>query len=288
MTVAVVTDSAAALPAALVDRHQIGVVPLHLMVDGVVHLEGEQPADTFDGTHEVTTSGPAPGQFASTIAERADADGAVVLTLARAMSSTYQSAVLGAEGLAVPVRVVDTGTAAGAEALVVLAASAAAAGGEDLDGVEAAARSAIEQVNLVATVPSLDHLVRSGRVPELAGMAGRWLNVVPLFEFRDGRARPLRPAFTREAAIDRMLARWRRSRTDASELHVAAMHASAEDEAQLLLDRVAAEVTPVTAFVGEFNAVMVTHTGPGLLGLAWRWKPVESIARSRRADVTER
>jgi DegV family protein with EDD domain len=281
VSVTIVTDSAAAPPAALVERHGIAVVPLQLTVDGVAYLEGEQPDDIFDGFHDISTSGPAPGQWAAAISERASDEGVVVLTIASAMSSTYQAAVLGAEGHDVPVRVIDTGTAAGAEALVVLAATSAAAEGQDLDAVAAAARVAATQVRLVATVPSLDHLVRSGRVPEVAGLAGRWLNVSPLFEFRDGTARALRPALSRHAAVERMVSRLHRNRTEGAQLHVAAIHSQAEQEARLLLERASTGAAPVTALVGEFNAVMVTHTGPGLLGLAWRWEPVPADADRR-------
>ena len=80
----------------------------------------------------------------------------------------------------------DTSTAAGAQALVVLAAARAAEDGGSLDQVEAAAKKAIDAVRLVAMVSDLDHLVRSGRVPEIAGWAGRRLGIRPLFEFRDG------------------------------------------------------------------------------------------------------
>ena len=34
------------------------------------------------------------------------------------------------------------------------------------------------------------------------------------------------------------------------------------------------EIEPATAFVGSFGTVMVVHTGPGLVGLAWRWEPL--------------
>ena len=40
-----------------------------------------------------------------------------------------------------------------------------------------------------------------------------------------------------------------------------------------LLARVCEEVDPATAFLGEFGTVMVAHTGPGVVGLAWRWEP---------------
>jgi hypothetical protein len=59
-------------------------------------------------------------------------------------------------------------------------------------------------------------------------------------------------------------------------LHVAALHAQAEPAAESLLARVCEEVVPATSFVGPFGTVMVVHTGPGLVGLAWRW---ESVSR---------
>ena len=67
-------------------------------------------------------------------------------------------------------------------------------------------REVIERVRLVATIPSLDHLVRSGRVPGIAGWAGTTLGINPLFEFRGGAVRRLRPALSREAALDRIVA----------------------------------------------------------------------------------
>src|SRR5262249_60796304 len=126
-------------------------------------------------THNaISTSGPTPGEFERAIKERQQLtdDGVVVCTIASTMSSTYESAVVGARAAGGPVRVVDTTTAAGAQALVVLAAQTVAAGGGDLDAVEAAARRAISEVGLVATVADLDHLVRSGRVPRISRWRG--------------------------------------------------------------------------------------------------------------------
>jgi DegV family protein with EDD domain len=275
MPVSVVTDSAAALPRALARDHGIAVVPMWLTIDGTSVHEGEMPLDELLTHSDVKTSGPSPGEFEATIArclEHGD-DGVVVLTIASAMSGTYEAAVLGAQAAGGPVRVVDTKTAAGAQALVVLSAAAAAERGGSLDAVVGAALTAIPQMRLAATVPTLEHLVRGGRVPNIAGWAGRRLGIAPLFEFRDGRAHPLRPALGMTAAYDRILARWRRDRIPDARLHVAALHAEAPVEAEHLLDRVRAEAEPATAFVGEFGSVMVAHTGPGLVGLAWRWEP---------------
>lgn len=278
MTVAVVTDSAAALPAELANELDVTVVPLLLRVGGVEHRDGDLPLDELlprlDGG--VSTSGPTPEQLSAAIEKRMTTDGVVVLTIASTMSSTHRAAVLAGEAVAAdapgPVRVVDTATAAGAQGLVVVHAARAAARGATIDGVEAAARAAIARVELVATVDSLDRLVASGRVPGLAGRAGRLLNVNPLFRFHDGKVSSLRPAFTRDAALQRILARWRRTRDERSRLHVAALHALDDEAALHLLDEVRATVEPATVFVGSFSSVMVAHTGPGLVGLAWWWE----------------
>jgi DegV family protein with EDD domain len=276
MAVAIVTDSAAALPSELVGARGIEVVPMWLDIGGRSVREDEVTnADVLRG--DVVTSGPTPGDFECAMKEqlRSTDDGVLVLTVASTMSVTYASAVTGAQAAGdANIRVLDTNTAAGAQALVVLAASDAAHAGAPLDEVEAAARRASEQVRLRAALPSLDHLVHSGRVPNIAAWAGRRLGIVPLFEFRAGSAHPVRPARGMPAALDRIVSAWRRDRVDGARLHVVALHADAPDEAQALRDSVCAEAGDAvdTAFVGTFGTVMIAHTGPGLVGLAWRWE----------------
>lgn len=282
MTVAIVTDSAAALPVDLARRHDVTVVPMRLTVDGNEILDGERPLDDLAQEEHVTTSGPTLGDFREAIDKRVHGDGVLVLTIAATMSSTYQEAVLAARSARGSVRVLDTTTAAGGQALVVLAAARAAQSGASLDEVERVARAAIAGIRLVATVPSLDHLVRSGRVPNIAGWAGRRLGINPLFEFRGGGVRRLRPALSPEAALDRIVGLWRRSRVEGSRLHVVALHALAPGEARRLLDRVCAEATPATSFVGEFGSVMLVHTGPGLVGLAWWWEGPADVSSTLR------
>lgn len=276
MRISVITDSAASLPEAMLVPAEVTVVPLELVVGGKPYHDGDLPLDEVVSHigEGVTTSSPPPGRFTKAIEDRLDvADATVVLTISRRMSSTYDAAELAARSVHGRARVVDTETAAGAEGLVVLHAAECAAHGGDVDEVERAARAVIERVRLVATVDSLDHLVASGRVPEIAGRAGRLLNVHPLFEFGRGRVKPLRPALSRDAALERIVGLWRRSIVPNAALHVAALHAHDRDRAEELLAAVRAEAEPATAFVAEFSTVMIAHTGPDLAGLAWWWEP---------------
>jgi fatty acid kinase fatty acid binding subunit len=285
MTVTVVTDSAAALPPDLVARYDIRVVPLVLQVGADRYRDGEISLDElvrrFD--EPISTAAPSPGEFATVIADARRTGPVVTLTVAAGMSSTHDSAKLAAKLVTdndpratesshgTDVAVLDSGTAAGAQGLVVLAAARAAAEGADQDEVVATAEGVAGQVRLAASVADLERLARSGRVPDAARWIGDRLGVRPLFEFRDGRARPLRPAFSADAALDRIVQRCAAGAGRGARLHVTVLHALNPEAAATLAERVRV-LEPVSFLVGPFSPVMVAHTGRGLAGLAWWWE----------------
>jgi fatty acid-binding protein DegV len=96
--------------------------------------------------------------------------------------------------------------------------------------------------------------------------------VNPLFEFGGNRVRPRRPAFSREAALDRIVQACRNEGGEGARLHCVGLHAADEATAQHLLDAATAGHDVAEAFIGSFSPVMVAHTGPGLSGLAWWWE----------------
>jgi DegV family protein with EDD domain len=272
MNIALVTDSAAALPAELREASGVTVVPLQLEVDGKSFPDDETTSGAMAGVR-VTTSAPSPGAFDAAIRHRFEAgsDGVVVLTVAGSMSATYNAARVAAAGFGDRCRVVDTQTAAGGQGLVVLAAASAARTGSELDEVARSAEQVAGRIRLVAMVPRLEHLVRSGRVPAIVGRAGDAFGVHPLFELRAGKVERMRPALSADAALERLFARFARSRVPNARARVSVLHASAPGGAARLQARVEGDPDVAAMFVGAFGPVMETHTGPGLVGLAWWW-----------------
>lgn len=271
MPVTVITDSAAALPAALVEQQNVRVVPLWLHIGEDSFRDGEMPLAELvaRGDEPFSTAAPSPGEFATAMKSAADEGPVVVLTVAATMSSTHDAAMLAARDVGPDVTIIDTQTAAGAQGLVVLAAARAAGSGADLREVLHVAQRAIERVRLVATVPDLTRLARSGRLPEAARRLGARVGAQPLFELRRGKVRPMRPAFSRRAALDRIVDRCAADQRPGL-LHVAVLHALDPVAASGLEERVG-QLGPATCFVGPFSPVMVAHTGAGLAGLAW-WR----------------
>jgi len=280
VTVTIVTDSAAALPADVADRYGVEVVPLWLHIGDDCYRDGEIGLDAvvarFD--ESISTASPSPGEFAVAIAEANRRGPVLVLTVAGDVSASHDAAVMAAKLVGDDdsrpereVAVVDSGTAAGAQALVVLAAARCAAAGGDLAAAIAAAERAARAVRLVAAVADLERLAQSGRVPDAARWLGDRLRVRPIFEFRDARARPLRPAFSAEAACARIVARCAAGASPGARLHVNVLHALDEEAAGLLVDLVG-PLHPETLLVGPFGPAMVAHTGRGVAGLAWWWE----------------
>lgn len=79
-----------------------------------------------------------------------------------------------------------------------------------------------------------------------------------------GRVRPVKAVLSERAAIDYMMATWRKSvPPQPSRLHLAVLHAVNPDPAEQILQRVRAEVEPAEAFVGSMGTTMIVHSGPG-------------------------
>jgi len=287
LSVGVVTDSACSLPGELARENNVTVVPMWLTLGGHQYRDGELEMHEVLGRlgEGLSTSGPSPGELARAAAQADTGDGVVILTISRRMSSSYEAARVASANLdGKKVAVVDTRTAAGAQGLVVLAAARAAERGQPLDAVVGAAERAGAGAKLIATLPSLEYLARGGRVPGAAAWGARWLGLNPVFEFREGKVWPMRPARGRHQAVERILAAWERDRArhgrPGTALHLAALHAMGAAVAEELLAQVSARERPESAFVGSFSPVMVAHTGPGLVGLAWWWEGSDGLGRS--------
>lgn len=277
IVVGVVTDSAASIAPDLANSCKVAIAPLSLDIDGTPCTDDSVGIDEVarlvrEGS-TVKTAAPTPGAFLSAIEEADRGEGVVVITVGGSFSSTGDSARLAAGMTDSRVEVIDSGTAAGAEGLVVLAAARAAIDGAPIEQVIRAAGEVRRRVRLVAEVGDLTYLIRGGRVPSPLGAIGNAVGVRPVFEMRRGTVRPMRPVFSPNAAFDLMVSCWRKSKKRDHRLHVAGLHVGAPEQAERLLDAVCEVVEPATRFSAPFGPAMVAHTGPDLRGLAWWWEP---------------
>ncbi len=272
--VVIVTDSTASLPDDLARSHGIVVVPLHVVVGAEELEEGPEAsqrtvADALRAFHPVSTSRPAPETFAA-VYQSAAADGAtgvVSVHLSAEVSGTYDSAVLGAEQVDLPVTVVDSRQVGLATGFAAVSAAEAAAQGADPEQAAAAARVRAEAATSYFYVDTLEHLRRGGRIGAAAALLGAALAVKPLLTVADGKVEPLEKVRTAAKALARIEELACQAAGDGV-VDVAVQHLGAEERAQALADRLR-ERLPKAADVllREVSAVIGAHVGPGMVAV---------------------
>jgi DegV family protein with EDD domain len=280
--VAVVTDSACDLPEATLEAEGVTVVPLRLILGDETFLDKVTitPAafheKMAEGRLAARTSQPPPADFREVYGALA-AHGAPVLGIhvSGALSGTCSAArtaatSLRADGGMAPVAVLDSRSVSVGQGLVVREAARAARGGGTLAEVVAAAESAAARARLYAAVPSLDTLVKGGRVTSGQRALANALGVVPIITVDGlGRARPGGAArgFPRACVklVEKSLAKTRGlGGTTWGVAHFGAPRL-AESIAGELLDRRPGS----DAFVVEIAPVLAAHTGPGAVAVGF-------------------
>jgi DegV family protein with EDD domain len=273
----IVTDSSSDLPAALVDRHDIEVVPLTIRFGDTEYVDGRDlsPAafwrELQRSEHLPETAAPSAGQFQDAYRRLAasGADGIVAVCLSAELSATYQSAVIAAEAVAgeIPVEVIDSQAVSMAAGLQVLEAARAAEAGADLATTADAARDAVPKTNVIAALDTIEFLRRGGRVGAAQAFFGGLLQVKPLITFENGVVAPAGRVRTRSRALAAIVAKVEKLAPDLAEL--ALVHGGAEDVSDLL-DRLERFVPRQQVIMAGLGPVVGTHAGPGVLGVAYR------------------
>jgi DegV family protein with EDD domain len=273
--IAVVTDSTAYLPPALVASAGISVVPLSVVLGGASGTEGvdvgpAEVARTLAARRTVSTSRPSPSRFASCYREllSGGATGVVSVHLAAGLSGTYGSARIAAENLdGDRIAVVDSGSTAMGLGFAVLAGATAAAAGADLAGVRAAVLAAAARTTTLFCVDSLEHLRRGGRITAAAALVGGALAVKPILSIAAGEIVLREKVRTATRALSR-LADLGAEAAGTAHVDAAVHHLTAPDRAAALVTHLRTRVPHLHALhTIELGPAVAAHVGPNTVGL---------------------
>ncbi|MDP3967865.1 MAG: DegV family protein [Nocardioides sp.] len=276
---ALVTDSSATLPAAVVAERGIAVVPLQVVIAGSVHEEGVDvtPDDLATALGEwrpVSTSRPTPEAMLRTYRRLADegAEEILAVHLSGDVSGTFESAQLAAKESPVPVTCVDSRQIGiGTGFLVLAAADLLDAGGSVAEAAALVERRAA-MVTSLFYVDTLEHLRRGGRVGAAAAFLGSALAVKPILTVEAGRVGPHEKVRTSTRALARLeeLAVEAAGRTGGP-VDVGVSHLASPERAAALAERLTERLGEVLedrdVLVGEVGAALGAHVGPGMVAV---------------------
>jgi len=277
--IAIVTDSTAYIPPNLVQKYNLTVTPQVLIWGEETFRDGVdiQPDEFYARlkTDKVmpTTSQVSIATMKSTFESLVEKGYDVLAILLSAqLSGTIQSAIQAKEMMeksGEKVTFIDSKSTAMALGFQVLAVARAVEDGASLEDAVALAEKARDHSGVYFAVDTLEFLHRGGRIGGAQRFFGTALNMKPVLAVINGRVEAVERIRTKGKALDRVFELVAEQTKGKTPIHVATLHAAAEEEAKALLERATKELDATESIMTTVSPVVGTHAGPGTVGLAY-------------------
>lgn len=273
MSIKIVTDSTCDLPADVIAKYGISVVPLYINIGKQGYLDGvdisrEQFYKNLP-TYPVhpTTAAPSPLKFHSLYDALADEGATEILSIhiSVALSAVIDTARVAAkETKSLPVTVLDSRQLSLGTGFLVESAAELAAQGKTMGEIVNALNDQIKRSHVFAALDTLEFLKRSGRMNGTIAAMGTLLQLKPIVTMYDGKAGAERVR-TRERATQRLLEMLH----DVGNVERIAIVHTHSPERVAELRKQAAHLLPDGEILStDITPVIGAHIGPGAVGFA--------------------
>lgn len=275
MTIKLVADSTCDLPAELLKKYNISIVPVSIHFGTKAFLENVTIGpDTFynkvlqDGIFP-KTSQPSVGEFVAMYRKlAANATEIISAHVGSKLSGTYQSACLAAEQVAEDIKVHVIDSAAGSAGLgwMMIEAQTLIQKGKSATEIRQYLEAKRSDIAIYFALDNLKFAQLSGRVGKLAVFLSSILNIKPIISLNDGvlaandRARSVQNSLRK--IIDLTA-----EKIGDKPVNVGIMHALNPKRAQLLLDMARNRLNVHEYFASDLSISVAVHLGPGTVGL---------------------
>jgi uncharacterized protein len=278
--VAMVTDTSADLPDAVLDRHHIAMVPLQVVFGEStfrdrVELKPEEFYRRLRTSAELpTTSQPAPADFIKAFRDAAhEGEEVVAVLLGSSLSGTFNAAQVAVRTANLAgVHLVDSHSASLGVGLLALRGAELAASGWSGSRIAEELRRVRGQSGMLLTVARYDYLLRSGRISRSKAWLAGVLDVMPILSLdSEGKVVPLERVRGRENVEARVLALLEQRLTPRPRVvRFGVAHADAPDVAQRIRAALVDRYQPRDCLVTLATGVLGTHVGPGAWGVFYQ------------------
>jgi len=278
--VAIVTDSTAYIPKELLSEFHLEIAPLQLIWGEEQFRDGVdiQPVQFYEKLKDAevmpSTSQATPGAFKEIYKELASKGYDIFsIHISSKLSGTLDSAQQAKDMLELEnIELFDSLTSGMALGFQVLTVARAAANGASLKDCVKIAEKAREKTGILFAVKTLEFLHRGGRIGGAQAFLGTMLNLKPILEVRDGKIEAAGKVRTMNKAVDKVIEIMKSKVGEQTPIRIAIQHANALEEAKVLLEKVNQSFPNgdiIEAVIADVSPVIGTHTGPGVVGIAY-------------------
>ena len=276
------TDSCCDLSAEMAAELELEVLPLSLEMSGKTYrnwLDGRDISFTdfyarVRAGETATTSAVSVGDYEEHMRPILESGKDILcICFSSALSATYQSACIAAEGLReefpdAKILVVDSLSASMGQGLLVYLCVMEKRRGADVEALRDYAEATRGKVCHWFTVDDLNHLKRGGRINAATAMFGTMLSIKPVLHVDDqGRLIAVSKARGRKASLLELVDRMAKTAVDPAGQTVFISHGDCEEDARFVADTIRSRFGTTDIRINYVGPVIGNHSGPGTMAL---------------------
>ena len=270
----ILTDSCADLGQPLLDAYGVHFIPLHVLVNGIDHLDSEYPITAlFESVSETgelpKTAAPSVKEFQSFF-ERKDA--VLFIGLSSQLSTTLGNAQLAKDLMGkTDLHLIDSKNLSTGIGLLVLKAVDLMKIGKDTEEIIAEIKATRPKVRTAFVIDTMDYLYKGGRCTALQAIVGSMLQIRPVINVReDGTLGVLdKVRGSRKKALDRLLWGFKKDLPNVDLTRVFVTHSGCMEDAEYLAGELKTLAEIENVHITSAGATIASHCGPNTIGILY-------------------
>lgn len=282
MSIRIIADSTCYLPKEYIDKYNVSIVSLNVLLNGKSYRETDLENDWFykemsKSPSIPTSSQPSIDDFYKAIESQVKEGHDIVgIFLSSDMSGTFSTSNLVKEMILekypnANIIMLDSRSNCMQAGYAILEAAKAAADNKSLDEVVSIAKSVIENSKFIFVPDTLDYLKKGGRIGGAAALFGSLLQIKPILTVTDGKTTVLTKVRTKKKAIDKIIDTVIEQNLKSPIKGLIVHHINCESEGQELANKLQDKLEISNIKIQSIGPIIGLHVGPGSIGVAYHY-----------------
>lgn len=279
MAIKIVTDSTSYIPEEFINKYDISVVSLNVIMNGESIREVDLDNETFyskmeESTEIPSSSQPSPDEIYNTFENIIKEGNSIVgIFISSDMSGTVSSANLIKNMLlekypTAHIEIVDSRSNCMQMGYVAIEAAKAAAAGKSMEEVIDVCTSVINNSRFLFTPDTLDYLKKGGRIGGASALLGTLFQIKPILTVCDGKTTVFTKVRTKKKAVDTLVTTLVNDLQGKELGGVIVHHINCQDEVLSLAAKIKKQLG-VDVQIDTIGPIIGLHVGPGSIGVAY-------------------
>ena len=282
MSIRIIADSTCYLPKEYIDKYNVSIVSLNVLLNGKSYRETDLENDWFykemsKSPSIPTSSQPSIDDFYKAIESQVKEGHDIVgIFLSSDMSGTFSTSNLVKEMILekypnANIVMLDSRSNCMQAGYAILEAAKAAADNKSLDEAVSIAKSVIENSKFIFVPDTLDYLKKGGRIGGAAALFGSLLQIKPILTVTDGKTTVLTKVRTKKKAIDKIIDTVMEQNLKSPIKGLIVHHINCESEGQELANKLQDKLGISNIKIQSIGPIIGLHVGPGSIGVAYHY-----------------